>query len=106
MIVLSSQRFISDDIVAVKKQRLLLESVEEIELPVVFIGEFHGKRLHALLDKHHTRAAAKELGIPTSYTEIERRETQLGDNYSLDDCLEALYMDSDWYDIETGRDFF
>lgn len=104
MIVLSSQRYLNEDTVEAKKAELV--GVDEVELPIVFVGEFEGESLFVLLDKHHTMAAAKELGVPTSYTEIERRDTRLSQDDSLEDCLDTLYMDADWYNVETGRDYF
>lgn len=98
MKIISSQRYIDDQTVETKKQELIGE--ESVNIPVVDI-EVDGIEYSVVVDGHHTMAAAKELGIAINFEHIEDSEGLTGIKF-----LEARYIDSDYYDIETGIDEF
>jgi hypothetical protein len=107
MICISSQRFINRDIVAEKKQMLIEDKVDCVEVPVYKIGklfddEGDDREYCIVTDKHHTRTAAIELGIPISYVITQERSSER----SIEYVLEEQYMDSCYYDIETGQDIW
>jgi len=98
--IISSQRYLDNDIV--KQKILTIEN--EVNIPVVFVGEWQGEKLYAIVDGHHTQDAALQTGAKINYVETS------GNNYdsrwTLEDYLENLYIDSDWYNIETGEPIF
>ena len=49
-------------------------------------------------DKHHTLAAAKELGIPVVFDISDDAEGLAGE-----ELLEARYNDGDYYNVETSN---
>lgn len=104
MVILSSQRHINEEIVNEKIVKLQNET--SVTLPIVYVSEYNGDQLYVLLDGHHTAEAARQLGIGVQYAEQDINEIGYDGNMSLDDLLEVLYVDSDWYNYETGYDYF
>jgi hypothetical protein len=96
--IISSQRHLDGEIVAAKR--------EARDYRVTLSPEFavDGVRYQAILDGHHSLAAAKLDGVDPSYSVAT---VQVSDNVALldtsvEDFLAATWIDSDWYDVETG----
>jgi len=96
MKVISSQRHLNYTIVEEKIAELT--SKTSVELPVYEVGF---DDLYILCDGHHTKAAAEELGIEVIYKVIEHQDRLTGE-----ELLEISWIDSDWYDVETGSLIF
>lgn len=94
--IISSQKHLDWNIVEQKMSGMV--GVESLTLEAWDVKAYD---CAVLYDGHHTIAAARELGIPVSYTVIDHPEGISGDN-----LLEQAWMDSDWYDVETGKLFF
>ena len=95
MKVISSQRFLSDEILDQKIEEI---SGTSVNLPVVdsgLTGE-NGEALYILIDGHHRLAAAKEIGCMINFYEIDNDTNLTGE-----DLLEANWLDSDWYYVDT-----
>lgn len=88
--IISSQRYLDESIVAEKV------ITGPICLPAYAV-EIDGVQYAVLADGHHRRAAAIEAGVEVSYEIKSHPEYLTGEA-----LLEAMYNDSDYYDIETG----
>lgn len=101
--IISSQRYIDDEIVQNKR--------ENKDYVVTISPEFviDGTAMQAVIDGHHSLAAAREDGVEPEYivasVSEDDRIAMLQDG-CIDDYLEVCYMDSDWYDIQTGKAVF
>lgn len=103
VIIISSQRYLNDEIVAEKIAE------EDFEVSVSPVFEFDGKLLQVVLDGHHSLAAAKESGVLPLYVESDSTDddrVSLLEQGNIDDFFAYVSMDSDWYDIETGLDIW
>ena len=89
--IISSQRYI--DYKKVDEKIEELTGLKEITLIAWKVNEDDA----VLSDGHHTYEAAKELGITVNFEIVNHPENLTGD-----DLLEAAWMDSDWYNVETG----
>lgn len=98
MRIISSQRYINFDIVDEKIKEM--EGLDKITLPIVDAGmkNANGENLFILVDGHHRKEAAEELGIKVCYKEIKNEYGCIGD-----ELLESCWMDSDWYYVDNGR---
>lgn len=96
--IISSQRYIDYDIVDQKIAEI--EGMESIVLPIINaeMKDLDGNDLYILVDGHHRKEAAEELGIAVDYEEVENEHGCTGDA-----LLEECYNDSDWYYIDNGR---
>lgn len=99
--ILSSQRYLDREIVAKKKRQLKKADTDFVDVPCSEVGEIDGINYAIVVDKHHTMAAAKELGIEIRFVIGDDSEKLKGD-----DLLQARYIDSPYYDVETGIDEF
>lgn len=98
--IISSQRHIDEAIVNEKIEQFESEQITEIVLQTWAVGgEFDDMEM--LFDGHHTFEAAQRLGITVRFEQVECPESLTGE-----DLLEQFWMDSDWYDIETGSPAF
>src|SRR3972149_5584129 len=95
-IIISSQRYLDEDIVAQKIE--LLRGETTISLPVYDCPEYD---CGILYNGHHTLAAARELGLVVSFYFVEHPEGLTGDN-----LLDQVHGGDDYYDIDNGIDFF
>lgn len=95
MKIISSQHFIDYEIVEEKMDEL--KGVETIEVPCSYVGFIDGTEYAMQNDKHHTLAAARELGIPVEFVISDDPEGLTGLN-----LLDQRYMDGDWYNVETS----
>lgn len=99
MITISSQRYLDDDVVAEKLAN------EDFVVSVSPWFEHDGLTMRVVLDGHHSLAAAKEAGVSPEYVELDSQDSDkigLIDRGEFDLFLESAWMDSDYYDIETG----
>ena len=64
-----------------------------------------GEEMLFILDGHHSFAAAIEAKSQPEIT-INNAIQQEADSMSIDDFLEAHWMDSELYNIETGENIF
>lgn len=92
---ISSQHYIDAEIVEAKKAEL--EGVTEVVIPCTYVGLIDGVEYAMQNDKHHTLAAARELGIPVVF-DVEDDP----DGLTGEELLEARYNDGDYYDVETS----
>ena len=83
MTYISSQHYIDAEIVEEKKAEL--EGVTEVVIPCTYVGVIDGVEYAMQNDKHHTLAAARELGIPVVF--------------DVEDDAEGL---TDYYNVETS----
>jgi len=95
MTIISSQHYINWDIVEEKMAEL--NGVEFVTVPCEAIGEIDGTEYAVVVDKHHTMAAAREMGIPVRFDIGDPDDGLTGTDY-----LDAHYMDGDWYAVETS----
>jgi hypothetical protein len=102
MRVISSQRYRDADLVEDKREALALSNATTVTLPVIPVGT---DDLYVLVDGHHTRDAALELGLAVEYRVLMRGEHDLA-ALSGERLLRAAHMGDDYYDVETGCDVF
>lgn len=97
--IISSQRYLNDEIVEEKKLELMKSEIDSVDVPIYEVGVIDEIEYYMIADKHHTRAAALELGLKINYVVIPDSEGLSGNA-----LLEARWIDSPYYDIETGWD--
>lgn len=97
MDIISSQKYLDNSILCEKIAEMEESKIKEITLPIckVFGGLF------LLVDGHHRFEAAKQLGIEINFQIILHPEGLDGE-----DLLNQSWMDSDWYDIFTGKNYW
>lgn len=95
-VVMSSQRFLDDEIVEEKKEEIIAEGIQEITCPVTkaYLQDLEGNELYILTDKHHTLAAARELNIPVRFEEAENDFTESTNGEEV--CAE-YFMGDNWF---------
>ena len=103
MKIISSQRYINEEILEEKLSELELGTATSIDIPVSYIV-IDNNDYAIIRDGHHRLEAAKILGLKIVYTEY--KDNNWDSSWTIDDVLENLYIDSDWYDIETGYPLF
>lgn len=99
---ISSQRYLDDSTVQTKRDS------RDYVVTVSPEFEIDGVVMQAVIDGHHSLAAAEADGVEPEFvvaTVQEDDRIALLDR-SVDDYLEVCYMDSDWYDIATGKGVF
>ena len=95
MTYISSQHYIDAEIVEEKKAEL--EGVTEVVIPCTYVGVIDGVEYAMQNDKHHTLAAARELGIPVVFDVEDDAEGLTGEA-----LREVRYNDGDYYNVETS----
>lgn len=99
---ISSQRYLDDETVQVKR--------EACDYVVTVSPEFEidGVVMQAVIDGHHSLAAAEADGVEPEFVvaTIQNDDRIALLESSIDDYLEVCYMDSDWYDVATGKGVF
>ena len=96
--IISSQRYIDQSIVD--------DKIKNSDYVVRFVWiTIDGVAVRHIVDGHHSYAAAKLAGVSPEW-EICDSTQQEADSMDLDTYLEVHYIDSDWYDIETGSLIF
>ncbi len=96
--IISSQRYLDDNIVYNYIEQFTNETPKSITVPCYRVYKIvDGKELYALADGHHRHEAALTLGIPVEY--------DLGihpDRIVRDNLLEQCWIDDNWYYLDTG----
>jgi hypothetical protein len=104
--IISSQRYIDDDIVDKKLKN------KDFQVTLSKPFKYNGEDVHVLSDGHHSFEAAKLAKVKPKYkisTDTEDdRNLLLKQKHkkALDDFLESHWMDSPFYDVKTGKEFF
>ena len=98
MKIISSQRFIDDEILDKKMEEIKDE--EYITLPIINaeMQDMDGNDLFILIDGHHRKEAAEQLEIEIRYEEVENEHY-----YTGEDLLNECWGGDDWYYIENGN---
>ncbi len=96
--VMSSQRFLDDETVEDKKEEIIAEGIKEIICPITkaYVQDLEGNDMYILTDKHHTLAAARELGIPVKFEEVENDFTT---STNGEDVCAEYYGGDHWFYI-------
>lgn len=97
--IISSQRYLDDDIV---------QSKIETRDFVVTVGPeiiVNGETYRVVYDGHHSLAAAHECGVAPEYVDGEA-DAESWINIDVDKYLEAIWVDSAYYDVATGVDIW
>lgn len=103
VITASAQRFIDDAIVAEKRDG------KDYDVMVSPVFEYAGIQMRVVLDGHHSLAAARIDGIEPCFAEADASDSdtiRLIERGEIEDFLELSRIDSDYYDINTGRDIW
>lgn len=101
VITISSQRFLDDEIVAEKVRH------SDFEVAVSPAFEIDGVSYRVVLDGHHSLAASREAGTAPVFCEYDATDNDkvaVLNRGDIETFLELAYVDSDYYDIATGRD--
>jgi hypothetical protein len=56
-----------------------------------------------VIDGHHSLAAARQAGVSPVYVDSDYNYRAEAESMGLEAFLESKYIDSDYYDIETGN---
>lgn len=97
--VISSQRYLDDDVV--KSKRLSMDYTVTVVDVVI-----DGNDYRVIVDGHHSLAAAK-LDNVAPVIEVSDYNYQSEIDYmGIDTFMLQHYIDSDWYDVSTGRGVF
>ena len=99
MKTISSQAYRDDEIVA---EKLINKDFMVCVTPVFVID---GGEYRVVTDGHHGLEAAKLAGVDPVFVEQSIRENDniaMLENGQIEMFLEHAYVDTDWYDIETG----
>lgn len=96
--VMSSQRFLDEEIVEEKIEYLKANDIKKITCPVTkaYLKDLDGNDLYILTNMHHTLAAARELGIEVDFEEVENDFTE---STNGEDICAEYYMGDHWYYI-------
>lgn len=97
MKIISSQRYLDEETVEEKKAHF--NNGGEPEIRIAKIGEdTNGEPVYVLIDGHHAMAAVRELGLTDfSYEDIQPVDAGFAEDDTMQDVLEKMYMDSDYY---------
>ena len=99
MKTISSQAYRDDEIVA---EKLANEDFTVYVTPVFVIDV---EEYRVVTDGHHSLEAARLAGVDPVFVEQSIRENDniaMLENGQIDMFLEHAYVDTDWYDIDTG----
>jgi hypothetical protein len=100
--IISSQRFLDENIIEEKK----LNEDYEVMLSPEFIID--GEKYQVILDGHHSLAAAISNGVDPEYWTADASDHDaimiLDDCEDPDEFLMAVHMGNDYYNVETGVD--
>lgn len=95
-VVMSSQRFLDDEIVEEKKDEIIAKGIQEVTCPITkaYVQDLAGNDMFILTDKHHTLAAARELNIPVKFEEVENDFTE---STNGEDICAEYFMGDNWF---------
>lgn len=96
---ISSQRYLDDNTVQTKRDS------RDYVVTVSPEFEIDGVVMQAVIDGHHSMAAAEADGVEPEFVvaTVQEDDRIALLERSVDDYLEVCYMDSGWYDIATGK---
>jgi signal transduction histidine kinase len=99
---ISSQRYLDEETVQAKRE------ARDYVVTVSPEFEIDGVAMQAVIDGHHSLAAAEADGVEPEFVvaTIQNDDRIALIESSIDDYLEVCYMDSDWYDVATGKGVF
>jgi hypothetical protein len=98
--IISSQRYIDDMIVAEK----VAIADYMVSLSPIFVID--GVEYQAFLDGHHSLEAARVSGSSPVFVEIDCSDSDnigLIDDGKIEDFLTVCHIDDNWYNIEDGK---
>jgi len=99
MKTISSQSYRDDDIIAEKLAN------RDFKVYVTPAFEIDGEEYRVVTDGHHSLEAAKIAGVDPEFIEqtvMDNDNIAMIENGQIEMFLEHAYVDTDWYDIETG----
>ncbi len=85
---------------------LRLVPKKDFAVQVSPVFEIDGEKYRVVMDGNHSYHAAKKVGAEPTLIELtisDVDELFLLEEGKVEEFLEAMWMDSDWYDIETGK---
>lgn len=103
MILISSQRYIDEGIVAEKM------AAEDFEVLVSPTFQYDDQAFRVVLDGHHSLAAAKEAGATPVFVVADSTDHDaigLLENGEAEDFLSVVHLGDDYYNVETGMDIW
>jgi hypothetical protein len=103
MTIISSQRYLDENIVAEKI------AAEDFEVMLSPAFEIDGETYQVILDGHHSFEAAKQAGVAPSFWVADCGDHDaigLLETCTADDFMLAVHMGSDYYNAETGKDIW
>ena len=93
---ISSQKYLDQEIVDKK--------IEKKDFVVTLATISNDTDIYqVVIDGHHSLEAAKQAGIDPFFKEADYNYQEEVECIGFDNWLEQHYIDSDWYDINTGR---
>ena len=95
--IISSQRHIDDSIVEAKRAN------RDYTVTIGKVIDIDGETFRVVIDGHHSLAAARADGVAPELVEASVADCDREAIDDVDDYLESHWVDSDWYDIETGN---
>ena len=99
MKTISSQAYRDDEIVAEKLAN------RDFTVFVTPAFEIDGEEYRVITDGHHSFEAAKLAGVAPEFVEqtvMDNDNVAMIESGKIEMFLEHAYVDTDWYDIETG----
>lgn len=96
--IISSQKYLDDEIVSEKRAN------KDYEVSISPVFKLDGEEFQVVIDGHHSLAAAKLDGVEPDFIECDNNSIDALDEGRIDDFLRQQRLDSDWYDIKTGKD--
>ena len=96
MTTISSQRFLDQDTVDKK-----IENNDFVVMVATISDDYQ-----IVIDGHHSLEAAKQVGVDPIFVESDYNYASEVECIGFDNFLAAHFVDSAWYNIETGYDEF
>ena len=96
MIKISSQRFLDQDVIDQK----IMNNDFVVTLATI------SDEYQIVIDGHHSLEAAKQAGVNPVFVESEYDYLAEVECIGFDNFLAAHYVDSAWYNIESGKEEF
>ena len=96
MTTISSQRFLDQDTVNKK-----IENNDYVVMVATISDDYQ-----IVIDGHHSLEAAKQAGVNPIFVEADYNYMSEVECIGFDNFLASHYVDSAWYNVETGYDEF
>lgn len=97
MTYISSQQYRDWEVVDEKIAQLEADNTQVVTVPCYYVGEVDGVEYAAVIDKHHTMEAARQLGI-----EVEFAVEDDPDGLTGEELLTVRNFGEDYYNVETS----